>query len=302
MRIGIDLGGTKIEAVALGNDGATLARKRVPSPPGGYEQVLDAISLLVGELEKETGQRGTVGIGTPGTISAKTGLLKNANSVYLIGKDIRADLGRRLERQVRLENDANCFALSEAMDGVGAGHKIVLGVILGTGVGAGLVIDKKVIHGANGIAGEWGHNPLPWASSDETARVGRCYCGKHGCVESFLSGSGLQRAYKLRSGRYVSTYEIARSAADREADAVACLAEYNDRLARSLAAVINVVDPDVIVLGGGLSKIERDYQTLHHVIASYALTDRLDTQIAPAKHGDSSGVRGAAALWPPNGA
>lgn len=298
MRIGIDLGGTKIEAVALGDDGATLAKSRVPTPPGGYEPVLETIAKLVVELEKETGQRGTVGIGTPGTISAKTGLLKNANSVYLIGKDIAADLGRKLDRQIRLENDANCFALSEALDGTGAGYKTVLGVILGTGVGAGLVIDKKLLRGANGIAGEWGHNPLPWASSDEAAQVGRCYCGKYGCIESYLSGSGLQRAYKLRSGRYVSAPEIARAAGEREADAVACLADYTDRLARSLASVVNVVDPDVVVLGGGLSRIQRDYESLRQAIESYALTDRLDTLIGPAQHGDASGVRGAAALWP----
>jgi fructokinase len=297
MRIGIDLGGTKIEAVALGNDGATLLRKRVQTPPGGYDQVLDTITTLVGDLERETGQRGTVGIGTPGTISARTGLVKNANTVYLIGQNIAVDLGRRLNREVRLENDANCFALSEAIDGSGAGFNIVLGVILGTGVGAGLVIDKRVIRGANGIAGEWGHNPLPWASSEESS-VARCYCGKYGCIESFLSGSGLQRAFRVRSGRYVSTYEIARAAAGHEPDAVACLAEYDDRLARSLATVINVVDPHVIVLGGGLSQIERDYQALHAAIAAYALTDQLDTRVVPAQHGDASGVRGAAALWP----
>ncbi|MDQ6767963.1 MAG: ROK family protein [Candidatus Eremiobacteraeota bacterium] len=296
MRIGVDLGGTKIEAIALADDGSTLLRERVPTPAGSYDKVLGAIKSLVDLMEHKAGKAGTVGIGLPGAISARTGRIKNSNSAYLIGTDFAADARQTLGREIKIGNDANCFALSEATDGAAAGARVVFAAILGTGVGAGIVIDQSVIEGVNAIAGEWGHNPLPWSSDEESARV-RCYCGKTGCIEAFLSGAGLQRAYKTHSGRYVDTYEIARAAAAQEPAATACLAEYEDRLARSLAMVVNILDPDVIVLGGGLSKIERSYQALHSGIARYALTDRLDTKIVPAQHGDSSGVRGAAMLW-----
>ncbi|MDQ6824861.1 MAG: ROK family protein [Candidatus Eremiobacteraeota bacterium] len=297
MRIGIDLGSTTIDVIALGSEGATLMAQRVPISGGDYEQVLTSIAALVKDAEDKAGEPGTVGIGTPGTISAKTGKLKNANSAYLIGRDLPTDVARRLGREVRLANDANCFALSEATDGAAAADRVVLGVILDAGVGAGLVIDKNIIHGANGIAGEFGHNPLPWAGTEEFLGA-RCYCGKFGCIESFLSGPALQRAYKIRSGRYININEIARAAAAREPEAIACLVEYEDRLARSLASVVNILDPDVIVLGGALSQIERNYRALHEAIAHYAITDRLDTRIVPALHGDTSGVRGAAMLWP----
>lgn len=296
MRIGLDLGGTKTEVIALADDGATLIRKRVPTPTGLYERVLDSIKSLVDSVEQETGKVGTVGIGLPGAVSAKTGRIKNSNSAYLIGRDFVADIRQKLDREVRIDNDANCFALSEAIDGAGVGARVVFGVILGTGVGAGIVIDRSIITGANAIAGEWGHNPLPWRGDVESTDP-RCYCGKSGCIEAYLSGAGLQRAYKIRSGRFVDTYEIARAAAARDADAAQTLAEYVDRLGRALATVVNILDPDVIVLGGGLSKIELNYKSLHDVVARYALTDRLDTRILPARHGDSSGVRGAAMLW-----
>lgn len=296
MRIGIDLGGTKIEVVALAGDSSTLVRKRVPTPAGQYEKVLDTLKSLVDAIEQETRRTGTVGIGLPGAVSAKTGRIKNSNSAYLIGRDFVSDIRQKLGRDVKIENDANCFALSEAVDGAGAGARVVFGVILGTGVGAGLVVDGKIITGVNAIAGEWGHNPLPWANADESPGM-RCYCGKTGCIEAFLSGAGLQRAHKIRSGRFVDTYEIARAASAHETNAVQTLEEYDDRLGRALASVVNIVDPDVIVLGGGLSKVGRNYEGLHDVVARYALTDRLDTKIVPALHGDSSGVRGAAMLW-----
>jgi len=296
MRIGVDIGGTKIEVIALADDGSTLMRERVPAPGGQYNEVLDTVKSLVDMVELEKGKGASVGIGLPGAVSAKTGRIKNSNSAYLIGTDFANDISKRLGREVKIGNDANCFALSEATDGAAAGAHVVFGVILGTGVGAGIVIDQTIVEGVNAIAGEWGHNPLPWSNDAESAHV-RCYCGKTGCIEAFLSGAGLQRAYKLLSGRYVDTYEIARAAAANEAAATQCLAEYEDRLARSLATVVNILDPDVIVLGGGLSKIEWNYRGIHDGIARYALTDRLDTRVVQAHHGDSSGVRGAAMLW-----
>ncbi|HEV2878270.1 MAG TPA: ROK family protein [Candidatus Eremiobacteraceae bacterium] len=297
MRVGVALGNTRIEAMALADDGSTLARERVPTPGGYYDKVLDAVKSLVDLVEQGSGKTGTVGISLPGAISAKTGRVKNSNSAYLIGTDLTADISQKLGREVRIGNDANCFALSEATDGAAAGARVVFGVILGTGVGAGLVIDRHIIEGVNAIAGEIGHNPLPWSNDDESARV-RCYCGKIGCIEAFLSGPGLQRAYKLRSGRYVDTSEIARAATSQEGSAIEALAEYEDRLGRSLATVVNILDPDVIVLGGDLSNIEWNYRSLHEAVARYALTDRLDTKIVRALYGDSSDVRGAAMLWP----
>jgi fructokinase len=289
MRIGIDLGGTKIEVVALDCGGQVLACTRVPTPVGDYEGTVRAVAGLVVGVEAQAGQHGTVGIGTPGAISAKTGLMKNSNSVVLNGKPLGRDLAAALGRPVRLENDANCFALSEAMDGAGAGQPSVFGVILGTGVGGGLVIHGEILPGANGIAGEWGHNPLPWASAIEQPGPA-CYCGRRGCIETFLSGAGLAR------DAAASPEEIARAAEAGDSHARVVLARYQDRLARALASVINIADPHAIVLGGGLSNIEALYRGLAARVASYCFSDGVDTSILHNKHGDSSGVRGAAWL------
>jgi fructokinase len=297
VRIGIDLGGTKIEAIALDDNGAVLIRRRMPTPVGDYDGALDAISRLVNEIERELSETGTVGIGSPGAISPKTGLIKNSNSTVLNGRPLDGDLSRKLHRPVRVENDANCFALSEAVDGAGQHDNVVFGVILGTGVGGGLVINKAVIKGRNRITGEWGHNPLPWPNPEE--RPGReCYCRKRGCIETFLSGPGMSREYEAHTGHAISAAEIADMAATGDAAATELLILYRDRLARSLASAINVVDPDAIVLGGGLSNIESLYIGLVQKIERYAFSDSLSTKIYKAAHGDSSGVRGAAWLWP----
>jgi fructokinase len=297
MRIGIDLGGTKIEAIALDDDGATLARRRVPAPSADYPAVLDAVGDLVASVERETGRRGTIGVAAPGAISTKTGVIKNSNSIGLNGKPLDRDLAKRLGREIRLENDANCFALSEAVDGAAADADVVFGVILGTGVGGGLIVGKAPIVGRNRIAGEWGHNPLPWPRDDE--RPGPpCYCGKTGCIEAFLSGPALARQYRDRTGRELTAQAIALAATGGERDAAACFELYEDRLARSLAGVINMLDPDKIVLGGGLSNIARLYEALPALLELYAFSDGIDTPIVRARHGDSSGVRGAAWLWP----
>ncbi len=298
MRIGIDLGGTKIEAAALDASGAILIRQRTPTPAGDYAATLAAIAALVASLEAQIGVRGSVGVATPGALSLKTGLIKNANSTVLNGKPLDHDLKQLLNRPVRLENDANCFALSEAVDGAGAGARVVFGVILGTGVGGGLVVDGAVIAGRNRIAGEWGHNPLPWPQGDE--RPGpACYCGKAGCIETFLSGPSLARGYTTRvGGAAVDANAVAAAAGAGDAQALACLDLYRDRLARGLASVVNVVDPDVIVLGGGVSNIAALYDGLPALIARYAFSDGVETRVVRAAHGDSSGVRGAAWLWP----
>lgn len=297
MRLGIDLGGTKIEIVALDDRGATLARERVPTPTGDYDGTIRAIGDLVHGVEGGLGRTGSVGIAMPGAFSTQTGLVKNANSVVLIGKPLDLDIATHLGRPVRLANDANCLALSEAVDGVASGEPVVFGVILGTGVGGGLVVDGKVVAGRNHIAGEWGHNPLPWPQPDELP--GRaCYCGKAGCIETFLCGAGLSRAYTDRTQLALPAHGIAAAAQGGDADARAALAIYRDRLARGLASVINTVDPDVIVLGGGLSNIDAIYDGLLDRIARYAFSDALGTRIERARHGDSSGVRGAAWLWP----
>ena len=298
MRIGVDLGGTKIEAIAIDAGGATLARLRVPTPAGDYAGTLQAVADLVARIEQAAGQTGPVGIGTPGAISPKTGLVKNANSVVLNGKPLDRDLAQKLGRPVRLENDANCFALSEATDGAGAGSASVFGVILGTGVGGGFVFEGRIVGGANRIAGEWGHNPLPWADTDEAPGV-PCYCGRRGCVETFLSGAGLARAYATIAGHPASGETIAARAQAGEDDAIAALERYRDRLARALASVVNVLDPHVIVLGGGLSNIERLYEGLATQVSRYAFSDGLDTPVVRHRHGDSSGVRGAAWLADP---
>jgi fructokinase len=297
VRIGIDLGGTKIEAIAIDRGGRELARRRVPSPARDYDAIIEAIAGLVDGLERQLGGGATVGVGIPGVTSPATGLVKNANTTVLIGRPFDRDLGTRLGREVRLANDANCFAMSEAADGAAAGAGAVFGVILGTGVGGGLVIGGRIIGGANAIAGEWGHNPLPWPK--DTERPGpRCYCGKHGCTETFISGPALVRDFAEAAGRPLAVPEIVAAAENGELDAIAALERYEDRLARALATVINVVDPDVIVLGGGLSNLSRLYASVPQRWEAYVFSDAVRTRLLPARHGDSSGVRGAAWLWP----
>jgi fructokinase len=298
MRIGIDLGGTKIEAIALDDAGAVLGRRRVVTPRHDYDGTLEAIVALVRGLEQETGARGTVGMGIPGTVSPATGLVKNANSTWIIGRPLDRDLATRLERPVRLANDANCFALSEAVDGAGAGCRVVFGVIVGTGTGGGIVVDRKVLTGPNAIAGEWGHNPLPWPRPDEWPGPA-CYCGKTGCVETFLSGPGLARDYREATGEASDATEIAARAVRGDAQADEALARYEDRMARALAVVLDILDPDVVVLGGGISQIERLYSSVPRLWQEWAFSDRVDTPLKPPVHGDSSGVRGAAWLWGP---
>lgn len=297
MRIGVDLGGTKIEAVALGDDGQELVRRRIATPRGDYDETLAALVALVRTVEGDIGMRGSVGVGIPGTISPATGVVKNANSTWLNGRALADDLPRLLDRPVRFANDANCFALSEATDGAAAGASIVFGVIVGTGTGGGVVVDGRVLVGANAIAGEWGHNPLPWPRDDE--RPGpACYCGKCGCIETFLSGPGLALDYGERLiGVENAAIKIAERARAGEPRAVATLDRYADRMARGLAVVINTLDPHVIVLGGGLSNIEMLYEAVPARWSAYVFSDRVDTRLVRAKHGDSSGVRGAAWLW-----
>jgi fructokinase len=300
LRIGIDLGGTKIEAIALDAAGGVRFRRRVATPAGDYEAILNAVAGLVAETESAVGERGTVGIATPGALSTRTGLIKNSNSTALNGKPLDRDLAARLARPVRLENDANCFALSEAVDGAASDAHVVFGVILGTGVGGGLVVGKSLVVGRDRIAGEWGHNPLPWADDDERPGAA-CYCGRVGCIETFLSGAGLVREYRRQGGREATAQDIAAAAERSERAASAALDRYEDRLARSLAALINIIDPDAIVLGGGLSKMRRLYQRVPPLVARNAFSDAIDTPIRAAHHGDSSGVRGAAWLWPGSG-
>ena len=295
MRIGIDLGGTKIEALALDDAGVELGRRRSATPQGDYDGTIRAIVEHVSALESETGRRGSIGVCMPGAESLATGLIKNANSVCLIGRPLASDLAAALERPVRLANDANCFTLSEATDGAAAGADMVFGVILGTGVGGGCVVDGRILAGVNGICGEWGHNPLPWPTDDE--RPGPpCYCGREGCVETFLSGSGLARDYALDGNTEPS--EITRRAAAGEPAAKAVVERYCDRLARALSTVINIFDPQVIVLGGGMSNIDALYGEVPGRWGSYVFSDRVDTRLVAAKYGDASGVRGAAWLWP----
>jgi fructokinase len=284
LRIGIDLGGTKIEALALDAAGREVIRKRIPSPRGDYAATISAISSLVSEVGE-----GSVGIGIPGALSQVTGLVKNANSTWLIGQPLKEDLEKALGRPVKLENDANCFALSEATDGAGKGAAVVFGVILGTGVGGGIVVNGKVLSGADAIAGEWGHNPLPLPSAQDLP-LPDCYCGRAGCIETYLSGPGLARDHELRTGRRLPPEEIV-SLGDQS------LERYVERLARALASVINLLDPEVIVLGGGMSKVGRLYTEVPRLWRRYVFSDHVATRLAPPVHGDSSGVRGAARLW-----
>jgi fructokinase len=300
MRIGIDLGGTKIEGIAL-EESREVARIRVDTPRDDYVATIDAIATIVADLERTAGTSGTVGVGIPGTLSPATDLVKNANSTWLLGRPLKTDLDARLSRDVRIANDANCFAVSEATDGAAQGAAVVFGVIVGTGTGAGICVHGRVLTGPNGIAGEWGHNRLPWATADETPGP-LCYCGKHGCIETFLSGPGLTWDHERTSGQRLAASEIAARATSGDPAAQASIARYEDRMARALAGVINVLDPDVIVLGGGLSNIERLYETVPRLWSTHVFSagaaDVTRTRLIRAAHGDASGVRGAAWLWP----
>lgn len=296
-RIGIDLGGTKIEAVVLGDDGQLLFRRRVATPAGDYAATLAAIVGLVNEAEVAVGARCSVGLGTPGATSLRDGRIKNANSTCLNGQPLQTDLQGLLGRPVRLANDANCFALSEAQDGAGAGAEVVFGVILGTGVGGGIVVRGRVLGGVNAIAGEWGHNPLPGIDPDDPATPA-CYCGRRGCVETWLSGPGLAADHARHTGQVLDPAGIDARARAGDADCEASLQRYEARLARALAVVINILDPEVIVLGGGLSQLERLYVNLPALLVPHVFSDEIRTRVLRNRHGDSSGVRGAAWLWP----
>ena len=293
-RIGVDLGGTKIEIAALDEEGRECFRRRIATPRDDYDATLAAIARLVQEAEEVVGSA-PVGIGTPGAISPATGLMKNANSTWLIGRPLGDDLNRVLRRDVRIANDANCFALSEAVDGAAAGADVVFGVIIGTGTGGAIVIDRKVVVGANAIGGEWGHNAMPWPEPDEWPGP-PCYCGRSGCIETFLSGPGMSRDHNEATGQWVDAIEIAARAELGDRAAAATLERYCGRMARGLASIINVVDPDVIVLGGGLSNISRVYQRVPEMWGRHVFSDRIATKLVRAKFGDSSGVRGAAWL------
>ena len=295
MRIGIDLGGTKIEAIALDADGRERFRRRIPAPRNSYDATLNAIAGLVADAEHTAGES-TVGIGMPGVISPATGLVKNANSTWLNGRPLKEDLARMLRRSVRLANDANCFALSEATDGAGAGFRTVFGVIIGTGTGGGIVVSGTVLTGPNAVAGEWGHNPLPWPDASEWPGP-PCYCGRTGCIETFLSGPGLMHEHASDIGTALEPEAIVQRAQAGEAAARASLDRYAHRMARALASVINLLDPDVIVLGGGMSNIASLYETVPGLWKPYVFSDQVRTPLRRAVHGDASGVRGAAWLW-----
>lgn len=303
MRIGIDVGGTKIEVIALTDEGAVRIRHRVATPQRDYEGTVRAIGGLVSHVESATGERGSVGVAIPGTVSSFSGLVKNANSTWLIDRPLGEDLTQQLGRPVRLANDANCFALSEATDGAAAKAKNVFGVIVGTGTGGGLVIDGHVVVGANGIAGEWGHNPMPWPRTGEWPGP-PCYCGRTGCIETFLSGPGLSRDFQRAANpagqptQALTAVDVVTRANAGDHAAMLALERYEDRFARALASVINVLDPDVIVLGGGLSNIEGLYSAIPGRWPAYVFSDVVTTRLVKAQHGDSSGVRGAAWLWP----
>jgi len=297
LRIGVDLGGTKIEFVALERDGAELHRHRTATPRFDYEGTVRAIAEGVKEMEKQLGRLATVGVGIPGTVSTRTGLVKNANSTWLNGKPFDKDLSRALEREVRCANDANCLAVSEATDGAGSGKHVVFAVILGTGCGGGIALDGRVHGGSNGVAGEWGHNTLPWMRADEFPGPA-CYCGKHGCIETWISGTGLEKDYERATKTSLRGPEVLARSDAGEPAALAALDRFEDRLSRGLAGVINLLDPDVIVMGGGASQISRIYKNVPARLQEYVFGKEADTPIVPAKHGDSSGVRGAAWLWP----
>jgi fructokinase len=296
IRIGVDFGGTKIEAAALDPDGRFLARLRVPNP-GDYDQALVTVRDLIARVEAEIGGTGTVGIGLPGSISPRTGLMRNANSVYLNGRTFREDLSVTMGREVRVANDANCLALSEAVDGAVAGAKVAFAIIVGTGCGGGLVVDGQLVEGANGIGGEWGHMPLPWPSEAENPGP-KCWCGQHGCLETWVSGTGFQRDYaEAEGGRPITGEAIVQAARRGEAAAEAAFERLVGRLGRAVAVVSNLVDPDAFVIGGGLSNVPELFERLPGAVRPYVFSDSWDAKIVPAQWGDSSGVRGAARLW-----
>lgn len=297
MRIGIDLGGTKIEGIALDDNGTELFRERVPTPQYDYDATVKAVVELVINIEQQTTASGTIGMGIPGAISPATGLVKNANSTWLIGRALQTDLSNKLNREVRITNDANCFVMSEATDGAAAGANNVFGVIIGTGTGGGIVINGNIITGINAIGGEWGHNPLPWPDDNER-QIANCYCGKQDCIETYLSGTGFERDHKLITGQTLSSPEIISAATQGNKEAQASLERYERRMAKALASVINVVDPDIIVLGGGMSNVSRLYTTVPKLWQEYVFSDEVATKLLAPKFGDSSGVRGAAWLWP----
>jgi len=297
MRIGIDLGGSKIEGLVLDRDGSECVRERVATPQGDYQGTLRAIGALVASLEAGAAATCSIGIGMPGTRSRATGLVKNSNSVCLNGQPLHRDLEALLGRELRFANDADCFVLSEATDGAAAGKDSVFGVIVGTGTGGGIVYHGRLLSGPNGIAGEWGHNPLPWPLADELPGP-RCYCGRRGCIETWLSGPGLARDHAAHTGESRDAAAIAAYAADGDPAAYTSLEHYADRMARALASIINIIDPDVIVLGGGISNIEWLYDAVPRRWGEYVFSDAVDTRLVRAQHGDSSGVRGAACLWP----
>ncbi|EAQ1166029.1 TPA: fructokinase [Salmonella enterica subsp. diarizonae serovar 50:r:z] len=300
MRIGIDLGGTKTEVIALDDAGEQRFRHRLPTPREDYQQTIETIAALVDMAEQATGQIGSVGIGIPGSLSPYTGVVKNANSTWLNGQPFDNDVSRRLKREVRLANDANCLAVSEAVDGAAAGAQTVFAVIIGTGCGAGVALNGQAHIGGNGTAGEWGHNPLPWMDDDELRYREEipCYCGKQGCIETFISGTGFATDYQRLSGKALKGDEIIRLVDTQDAVAELAISRYELRLAKALAHVVNILDPDVIVLGGGMSNVERLYKTVPSLMKSFVFGGECDTPVRKARHGDSSGVRGAAWLWP----
>lgn len=295
VQVGVDFGGTKIEAAALDANGGFLARLRAPNP-GNYEAAIRVVCELVAAVEQQAGGRGSIGIGTPGSISPRTGIMRNANSVYLNGRDFKSDLQAALGREIRMANDANCLALSEAVDGAAALARVTFAVIIGTGCGGGIAVDGRLVEGANGIAGEWGHNPLPWPTPEELAAP-PCWCGQRGCLETWISGTGLQRDYTRATGDVLDSPAIVAAARSGHAPAAAALQRYADRLARGLAMICNVLDPDTIVLGGGMSNVAELYSLLPDLVRARVFSDAWSARIVPAQWGDSSGVRGAARLW-----
>lgn len=300
LRLGVDVGGTKIEIIALARGGRELLRRRIATPHGDYRAILQGVAGLVREAEQELGERGSVGVGTPGSISRASGLLRGSNSTCLNAKPIQADLEALLGREVRIGNDANCFALSEASDGAGMGADTVFGVILGTGVGGGIVVRGNILVGANAIAGEWGHNPLPWPTEEERPGA-QCFCGQRGCIETFLSGPGLERDHFSATGERLASVDIDARAASGDVGCEQSMRRYEQRLARALAHVINILDPNTIVLGGGMSNMQRLCAAVPALWAAWIFSDRVDTSLVRNEHGDSSGVRGAARLWPDAG-
>jgi fructokinase len=295
-RTGIDLGGTKIESIVLDSKGSQVFRKRIPSPQGSYIETVNAITELVLEADNHVHEITRVGIGIPGALSEQTGLVKNANSTWLIGKPLKSDLEYSLKRRIKIENDANCFTISEAVDGAGAQAQIVFGVILGTGVGGGITINANSLRGINLITGEWGHNPLPWTNERELNQ-NKCYCGKKGCIETFLSGPAVTKNYYKKTGKVLNVENILALSEAGDLNAQGIFNEFEIHLAKGLAQIINILDPDIIVIGGGLSNISRLYGNTTNIWDKYIFSDCINTKLVPARHGDTSGVRGAAWLW-----